>query len=197
MIPNDLQNLIMKYNESGIMYDTGHSIYWFNGKRFEFWHREKDEIADIYYVNNNLYQYHGGSFFIFKHKDFFQIDKFIPELNTFQWHAARNFTIPNNKQIVTLKHIEMSYYQNDEIICKNKIFSNGFGAHQNIIYFFDSIECLKYDCTTKLKVYFKIPKFAAKCQYFNDLFYFFHKKKCVGIFNPHDDTFHESTLLIQ
>ncbi len=55
MLAKDLVLLIDKYDEPGIMIDTQNKIYWFNGKRFEFWCHKTSECTDIYYTKNHLY----------------------------------------------------------------------------------------------------------------------------------------------
>ncbi len=61
MIPKDLCNLIESYNEHGIMISMDINIYWFNGKRYEFWCKKPNYeyalLADILYHNNILYYY--------------------------------------------------------------------------------------------------------------------------------------------
>ncbi len=52
----DLQGLINKYNEPGIMIDFHKHVYWFNGKRFEFFLKHNE--SDMLYYKNQFYFYH-------------------------------------------------------------------------------------------------------------------------------------------
>ncbi len=53
MIPNVLQQLIMKYKEKGIMIKYKNKIYWFNGQRFEFWCTLESRCDDVLYYKKN------------------------------------------------------------------------------------------------------------------------------------------------
>ncbi len=62
MLPKDIINIINNYNEIGIFVICFNKIYWFNGKRFEYWCPWQDAICtyenDLYYrLNHKVFQY--------------------------------------------------------------------------------------------------------------------------------------------
>ncbi len=84
MLPKDIENIINEYNEIGIFIRYRGQLYWFNGKRFEFWceHRAKYECFLTY--NNNLYYKSYKKIYVYKNKIFKQIK--IPQ----QWNHPLN-----------------------------------------------------------------------------------------------------------
>lgn len=57
MIPTVLQALINKYNEVGEFVNVGRKIYWFNGKRFEYWCNMLFGFNYMVKYKNQLYTY--------------------------------------------------------------------------------------------------------------------------------------------
>ncbi len=55
MLPCDLMNIIEQYNEYGVFMNDEYEIYWFNGKRFEFWCEATND--DLLYIGNDIYKY--------------------------------------------------------------------------------------------------------------------------------------------
>ncbi len=73
MLPKDVTNLIVDYNETGIFVIIDFKIYWFNGKRLEFW-IIKPIASDILTYENNLYIKQCGELFIYTNKIWHNIE---------------------------------------------------------------------------------------------------------------------------
>ncbi len=196
----DLNLLIDRYNEPGIMIANKNLLYWFNGKRFELWYNFEysDCGDDILYHKNKLYLYSycDNSVSEFIHKKFIKIEinnNFL--LKHFQKTDSKLFILQGNKIIEINDEYQMFDGLQWNTISKRVNTVNGFGMHNDILYLFDE-ECLKYNCATKVESNFSIPKLIGHCKYINNKFYFFDNGRCKGIFDPQDDKFYASNLLI-
>lgn len=78
MVPQVLLQLIHKYNEIGIFVTKKYKVYWFNGKRLEFWMNWDGKI--IFTFENNLYSY----------------DQYVFVRKTKQWSSIKMKEIWNN-----------------------------------------------------------------------------------------------------
>ncbi len=76
LIPTVLLDLINKYNEIGIVFLNNDHVFWFNGKRFEYWCEAPENVEDVMLYRNTLYCKKLNSFllFVLKNKNGLQVD---------------------------------------------------------------------------------------------------------------------------
>ncbi len=198
MVPNVIQDLIMKYNEPGVMIENKDQLYWFNGIRFEFW-CVLPNSADVLYYKQKLYIYQSGKLQLFTNKAFVNIqnNKNII-LKHFETTCSSLFIVHKGR-IIDGKDMEFRIFDGRQWnpIFNQKIYTpHGFGMHKNTLYLFCSNISLKYDCKTKKIHHFKNACLSGKCKYVNSKFYFFNKNGiCKQMFDPEDDIFYEMNLL--
>ncbi len=72
MLPTDVMKLVDHYNEDGVFIWHNGSIYWFNGKKFEYW--IDDKCTNIFTYEHDLFKCDHGNLMIFKNNQFQTIE---------------------------------------------------------------------------------------------------------------------------
>ncbi len=170
----------------GIMIQFYNNIYWFNGKRYEFWCKTRTAV-DIFYFKLNLYCYYNlGDYGIFKNKTFikYRNDFKNVQFNQFaEWHSNRFVVLDSGGMLrydFTIEYFDGIIWK--EISHMTSLIE-GFKFCYNWVYgpFGDNAaQWLK-----------NIPKDVRRYKLFKTIFYFFNDKKCVGYLDVTTESFFE------
>ncbi len=102
MIPSDLMNIIEQYNENGVFMNDENKIYWFNGKRFEFWCQANSN--DILFAHNNIYVFENNQIFKWQKKEFRICKSKSIIINCFRKQRAESFICLQNGSIIKFEN---------------------------------------------------------------------------------------------
>lgn len=211
MLPEVLLKCIDKYNEIGIFVQYNETIYWFNGKRLEFWVKNGN-YSKIININNKLYVVYLEHILIYYKNKFRTIQKSQNKLVNTLLLPKRRFLINEIPYKITCdmnynrylyknnKHIE-NYANNKE--CSQSTFK--FNNHSqyivalNRIYIFSPRGDNEYYDIDECKWHvFKAQTFQKefKVYFFMNLFYIF-TLNTIHIYNPIENIWYQDKKLIK
>jgi hypothetical protein len=192
MLPKVLNQLISSYQENGIYISKNEKIYWFNGKRLEYWCIEV--CQDIFTYKNKLYIYSNRYGFQYYKNTFFHpigftfpknhpIDLWFCNLKTFFYNQKRyeksNYWDFGNDVTISFSYGKSSSYLH-QCDCECLLF-NG------LIYLFDANKNEYYDIKNNkwynFKNYVNLTIKDFKVYLFKKLFYIFTQKSIL-VYNP-------------
>ncbi len=182
MLPRDMTGIIEKYNEDGAFMDDGDNIFWFNGKRFEFW-CQRPPKSDMLYIGNDIYAY--GHCQVYKyHKMQFKVwDHNINKiLQTFFHTVMCDFAYFQDGSIVTRENGYLVLF--DFKLYKIINFHVKFVAFGKFLFIFDKL-IKKIDIQSKQLFDIGVCDITSglnivQC---NGMLYFFDGMKCKKTFN--------------
>ncbi len=198
MLPKDLMNLIDKYNEIGIMCHNADNVYWFNGKRFEFWCEKLHNFEyDMLYIDNQIYGIDMSNYTIyqFKNKCFVKtiiyglVKEYFTKFYSSRFIYLEDHSIVNssNNALVNVKYDEsgkkittvLTSNINIESYCR-------LLKHNNLIYCFTAKKLGVFNLIDKSWIfihhnYMMDNIYTMNCV--NDLIYFFDGTHCDFIFD--------------
>ncbi len=148
MLPKDMTNIINEYNEIGIFIRCNRRLYWFNGKRFEFWCEATNKYCFMTY-NNDLYWNFFGKVSIYKNKQF--ITSQVPKIwNHPLYVFQQGLTLINGKvydyDINLQVNMITDEFNNRSILPEKHHPDFGFKLiyYKDSIYYFGSIQNEKF-----------------------------------------------------
>ncbi len=206
MLPNDIMNIIALYNEDGIFVKRDETIYWFNGKRFEFWC--KFDAYNVMTYNYNLYITHNGEIRLWKNKQFVKIEI------SFVWNHPLQIFFRNRKiffrnRITEIFNNNICYrfcnfkkklyifdgqLETEVASIETTRFSHDMMSYKNDIYLFGETESKKYNIQTHIVSNIcAIPTwYRDHCLYdFNGKFYDIGPKNIYFLYDPEIDIWEE------
>ncbi len=196
MIPKVLLDLIDKYNEKGKFINFGTRIYWFNGKRFEFWAiTPSNYIGRIFVISNELYHTSFDELRKYKHYQWFLIP-WSSICASYQSH----YRVKTKNDIYIGNYIDChvrNFKTNEKLIFKGNYYWHYMIAFENTLYLFHSSgNNRKFDTITKKWIDFKSgPHYYRDIVIINNFFYCFNESKCFQ-YDPKTDQYSESFIEI-
>jgi len=196
MISKNIRNLIDKYNEDGIFMRCDLTIYWFNGKRFEYWVKTVRKWP-VFTYQHDLYCNFNGTIMIYKNKEFKFVEKHILLYN----HPIKYFgtmAVCKEQYLFTLNYRSSHLFlQQFDGITNINFEKPIFSAHQMLlylddIYIFGGFKCEKFNIMTKKWLPFADMPFVMKHNIFDSIYlfngiFYLEKNKKLYSYNPNID----------
>ncbi len=165
-------------------------IYWFNGKRFEFWCEAN--ANDILYIENDIYTFKQGSIYKWQQKQFTRISNIFYDnaiLACFRDQHRNFFICLQDSSVLHFESHRLIHrkYGQTTILHSRKIQgnSNRFVKFKQFVYVFEEWSIHKFDLNEKqwFDIYVETDMKSDIVQ-INEILYFFDSEmKCKRIFD--------------
>ncbi len=189
MIPGNLMDIIKQYNENGVfMNDIYNRIYWFNGKRFEFWCQANGD--DILFAKNDIYVFENNQIFKWQKKKFQICKSKSIIINCFRKQRAESFICLQNGSIIKFENNQLLHQMSwicDIVLHPKRLEGNAaLFKFKQFIYIFQHWRIHKFDLNRKQWVDVQENEYVRteEIVQLNERLYFFNTKmECTRIFN--------------
>ncbi len=184
MLPKDVTSIIANYNEPGIFVAKIQKIYWFNGKRFEFWC--KMATWNVFTYENELYQ-SGYNLQKYKNKHFVEFkppNKWNHPLYLFSTHAYQQTVCRENvyrRSLIYDSNLEM--FDGHLVHPLSQRGGDFLFSYNESIYTFGQHMFTKFNTITKKWKILNPSPFYGLLYIFNDICY------CFAIYGHYDDEY--------